>query len=219
MPVDNPEGSVALRQATTSKIMITAEQIRAARAILRLEQVTLAEMSGLSVETIKRLERQSGMLQATQGTIDSIKKALELAGIEFLDSSSDAGSGVRLVTADIVIDRIVLKFAAQFAEIIRPALEAKFKEDPHLLTITQHPRAARHLERLVADVINRYTAELQKPGLIEELVELEIFGVDFETKERARINALKLLSLDLEARERERARINALKLRHKYIRE
>jgi transcriptional regulator with XRE-family HTH domain len=136
--------------------MITAEQIRAARAILRLEQVTLAEMSGLSVETIKRLERQSGTLQATQETVDRIKKALELAGIEFLDSSSEAGSGVRLVTAAILIDRIVVEFAAQLAAFIRPELEAIFKQYPQFLKRVQEPRVSKFLQHAIVDVMNRY---------------------------------------------------------------
>jgi transcriptional regulator with XRE-family HTH domain len=142
--------------------MITAEQIRAARAILRLEQSTLAEMAGLSVETIKRLERQSGTLQATQETIDSIKEALELAGIEFLDSSSEAGSGVRLVTTAILIDRIVLKVAAEFAAFIRPELEAIFKEYPQFLMRFQEPRVSKFLKHAIGDAMNRVTSDDRK---------------------------------------------------------
>ncbi|MDU6138645.1 helix-turn-helix transcriptional regulator, partial [Bradyrhizobium sp.] len=40
--------------------MLTSEQIRAARAMLRIEQRDLAEKSGVSLETIKRIERTPG---------------------------------------------------------------------------------------------------------------------------------------------------------------
>ncbi|CAH1653296.1 Transcriptional regulator [Hyphomicrobiales bacterium] len=79
--------------------MQTSEQLRAARAVLRWEQSRLAQESGVSVPTIKRMESQTGPLTANRPTIAAIRQALETAGIEFVDAgpySGDGGPGVRL---------------------------------------------------------------------------------------------------------------------------
>lgn len=76
--------------------MIASEQIRAARALLRLSVVDLSLRSGVGVATIKRLEAMDGLPSANIRTIDSLVKALEAMGIEFLGSHDDA-PGVRLV--------------------------------------------------------------------------------------------------------------------------
>lgn len=73
---------------------LTSEHVRAARALLRWEQKKLAEMSGLSLPTIGRLEMQPGRLGAYAGTVSAIRGALEAAGIEF---SNGGNPGVRLV--------------------------------------------------------------------------------------------------------------------------
>ena len=72
--------------------MLTGEQLRAARAILKLEQGELARLSGVSLETIKRLERMDGVLGANSRTLSRIQSALESDGIIFL---SDGGVGLR----------------------------------------------------------------------------------------------------------------------------
>ena len=73
--------------------MLTSEQIRAARALLRWEQKQLADASGVSVETIRRLEKKSGLVSAYTGTVAKIKTALEEGGVEFINGN---GSGVCL---------------------------------------------------------------------------------------------------------------------------
>ncbi len=79
--------------------MITAPQLRAARALLGLDQRQLAELCGLSVPTIQRMEASDGTVR---GTVDSLMKlieALERGGIELIgegQSSSSGGRGVRL---------------------------------------------------------------------------------------------------------------------------
>lgn len=65
--------------------MLTSEQVRAARAMLRWEQRQLADASGVSLPTIKRLEGKPGPLAAQGRTILDIQLALEAAGIEFLN--------------------------------------------------------------------------------------------------------------------------------------
>jgi transcriptional regulator with XRE-family HTH domain len=77
------------------KLPITSEQVRAARALLRWEQRDLAEASGVSLPTVKRLETQPGKLAAQERTIIELRKALEKAGIEFI-AENGGGAGVRL---------------------------------------------------------------------------------------------------------------------------
>ena len=79
--------------------MITAGQMRAARALLALDQRDLAEQAGLSLPTIQRMEASDGVIR---GNVDSLMKliaGLEAAGIELIAAgatSSGGGRGVRL---------------------------------------------------------------------------------------------------------------------------
>lgn len=74
---------------------ITSEQVRAARALLRWEQRDLAEASGVSLPSVKRLETQPGLLAAQERTITELRKALEKAGVEFI-AENGGGAGLRL---------------------------------------------------------------------------------------------------------------------------
>jgi transcriptional regulator with XRE-family HTH domain len=79
--------------------MITAAQLRAARALAGIDQKVLAERSGLSVPTIQRMEASDGVIR---GNVDSLMKliaALEAIGIVLIGedaTSADGGRGVRL---------------------------------------------------------------------------------------------------------------------------
>jgi transcriptional regulator with XRE-family HTH domain len=79
--------------------MLTAAQLRAARALLGMDQRALAEASGLSLPTIQRMEASEGVVR---GNVDSLMKligALETAGIELINTgvvSERGGRGVRL---------------------------------------------------------------------------------------------------------------------------
>jgi len=79
--------------------VITAAQLRAARALLAIDQRRLAELSGLSVPTIQRMETSEGTIR---GNVDSLMKlvaALDAAGIELIGdgaTSVSGGRGVRL---------------------------------------------------------------------------------------------------------------------------
>ena len=79
--------------------MITAAQLRASRALLGIDQRRLAELSGLSVPTIQRMEASAGVIR---GNVDSLMKltaALDAAGIELIGegvASPAGGRGVRL---------------------------------------------------------------------------------------------------------------------------
>jgi hypothetical protein len=75
---------------------LTADQLRAARAMLRKDQSALAVASRVSVETIKRLEGMQGQLSETRvAPINAIQAALEKAGVEFI-AENGGGAGVRL---------------------------------------------------------------------------------------------------------------------------
>jgi transcriptional regulator with XRE-family HTH domain len=75
--------------------LLISEQLRAARALLRLEQKALSDVSKVSLATIKRLEANRGVLIANRPTIAALQLALELAGAEFIDENG-GGPGVRL---------------------------------------------------------------------------------------------------------------------------
>jgi transcriptional regulator with XRE-family HTH domain len=76
--------------------MLTAGQIRAARALLRWQQSTVAERAEVSLETIKRLERLEGPLEQVRvGTIEAIRRAFMEAGVQFIEENG-GGPGVRL---------------------------------------------------------------------------------------------------------------------------
>jgi len=79
--------------------MITAAQLKAARALLGINQRQLAESSGLSVPTIQRMEASDDVIRGNVDSLMKVVEALENAGIEVIgnDSVSNAGGrGVRL---------------------------------------------------------------------------------------------------------------------------
>jgi transcriptional regulator with XRE-family HTH domain len=82
--------------------MISGAQLRAARALLGIDQRKLAAMSGLSLPTIQRMEASDGVIR---GNVDSLMKlvgALDAAGIELIGEnagSTGRGRGVRFKTA------------------------------------------------------------------------------------------------------------------------
>ena len=75
--------------------MIHASQIRGARAILELSQSKLAELAGVSAATVKRIE-STAEIRGAAGTLWKIEKALQTAGVEFIDADDVKGPGVRL---------------------------------------------------------------------------------------------------------------------------
>jgi transcriptional regulator with XRE-family HTH domain len=75
---------------------LTSDQVRAARALLKWDQKTLADRSKVSVATIKRLEPLSGVIKANKVTIDALRRALEAGGVEFIPENG-GGAGVRLI--------------------------------------------------------------------------------------------------------------------------
>ena len=74
---------------------LTGAQIRAARALLRWSADDLARVSALGVNTIRRAELAEGLTSMTAANDLSVRRALENAGVEFIDENG-GGPGVRL---------------------------------------------------------------------------------------------------------------------------
>jgi transcriptional regulator with XRE-family HTH domain len=82
--------------------MITAAQMRAARALLGIDQRQLAELSGVSLPTIQRMEASEGNVRGVIDTLTKIVEAFDTAGIELIGdnvSSIGYGRGVRFKMA------------------------------------------------------------------------------------------------------------------------
>ena len=113
---------------------ITPEQIRAARALLRLEQADLAARAHVSVVTIRRLERGQGPVRVAPGMVAGIRRVLEEAGAEFIPDGvrhrrarpDDGGlyedlRAISLKSADRLKDRALLTDADLYDENGLPA--------------------------------------------------------------------------------------------------
>lgn len=79
--------------------MITSAQMRAARALLGIDQKTLSDLSGVSVPTIQRMETSKGNVRGVVESLTRVVGALGLAGVELIaenGASTPGGRGVRL---------------------------------------------------------------------------------------------------------------------------
>ena len=79
--------------------MITGAQMRAARALIGIDQRGLAELSGVSLPTIQRMEASNGNVRGVVDTLMKVVDAFDRAGIELISDgavSSGGGRGVRL---------------------------------------------------------------------------------------------------------------------------
>lgn len=80
--------------------MITAAQLKAARALLGIDQRTLAEAAGLSVPTIQRMEASQGVIRGNVESLMKVVEALAASGIELIAEGAESksgGRGVRLI--------------------------------------------------------------------------------------------------------------------------
>ena len=81
--------------------MITASQLRAARALVGIDQRRLAELAGLSLPTIQRMEASNGVIRGNVESLTKLITALNDVGIELIGEggvSQSGGRGVRLRT-------------------------------------------------------------------------------------------------------------------------
>lgn len=80
--------------------MITSFQMRAARALLGIDQKTLAELAGVSLPTIQRMEASTGNVRGVVETLIKVVEAFDRAGVELIGEqarSDSGGRGVRLM--------------------------------------------------------------------------------------------------------------------------
>ncbi len=89
--------------------MITGEQIKAARMMLRLSQREFAMMTHVTIHTVQRMEQTRGPLRNAGPLIEAVRTATEAAGIEFIPSGpyvGNGGPGIRL-KGDVIVEQIV----------------------------------------------------------------------------------------------------------------
>lgn len=79
---------------------VTAEQLRAARALLRMPVEKLAVTAGVSAITIRRAEAQGGPVRMMPANSEALRRALEAAGVKFI-FEADGGVGVVLRAAPV----------------------------------------------------------------------------------------------------------------------
>ncbi len=93
--------------------MATPEQIKAARALLRMEQEELARRAGVSVTTIRRLEAPDREYAVAEDMAAGVKNALEAAGVEFIHD------GVRRIRKQVDRDLVadLMKIAEESARL------------------------------------------------------------------------------------------------------
>ena len=78
--------------------MLTSDQIRAARTLIRWSAKRLADEAGLGISTIQRMEAAEGVPSASGRNLDAVQKTLEAAGIDFIEEDG-RGVGVRFRSA------------------------------------------------------------------------------------------------------------------------
>lgn len=79
--------------------MMTAAQLRAARALLGIDQKKLAQLAGVSVPTIQRMEASEGNVRGVVDSLTKVIEALEAAGVVLINEGAESptgGRGVRL---------------------------------------------------------------------------------------------------------------------------
>ncbi|MTD93659.1 helix-turn-helix domain-containing protein [Hyphomicrobium sp. xq] len=82
--------------------MITAAQMRAGRALLGIDQQSLADLAGVSLPTIQRMEASEGNVRGVIDTLTKVVTAFERAGVELIAEgapSTGDGRGVRFKTS------------------------------------------------------------------------------------------------------------------------
>ncbi|MCQ1766147.1 helix-turn-helix domain-containing protein [Neorhizobium galegae] len=162
--------------------MLTSEQMRAARSLLRWEQTELAENSGISVETIRRLEAMTGELKGRYETIQSVKNAFESAGLEFIDPPETVatlnrkeryrGSGVRF--SPNPNERYLRLVANAVKSATELSLLLEIERDPEIFKKGPHHVSGILLRGYQAWLEDRLTAEFKgsafKPSDISDAV-------------------------------------------------
>ena len=106
-------------------MLITPDQIRAARALLRIDQAMLAHNAGISLITLRRLEDPDGLAKVEPAIVDTVRTVLEKAGAEFVERGvrHKAATSDNIRSIKLEIDRLVTRSAALLAK--NPAASRK----------------------------------------------------------------------------------------------
>jgi transcriptional regulator with XRE-family HTH domain len=75
--------------------LLTSAQLRAARALLGIDQKTLADLAGVSLPTIQRMEASGGNVRGVVDTLIKVVEALDRAGVELIGDGAASGAGGR----------------------------------------------------------------------------------------------------------------------------
>lgn len=86
--------------------LLTGAQLRAARALLGIDQKTLAEQAGVSLPTVQRMEASPGIVRGVVDSLTKIVEALGRAGVELIGENSVSGGGGRGVRLKKPAERI-----------------------------------------------------------------------------------------------------------------
>jgi transcriptional regulator with XRE-family HTH domain len=79
--------------------MMTSGQLKAARALLGIDQQQMARLAGVSLPTIQRMEASEGVVRGTVDTLTKVIEALNRAGVDLIGDNAESlggGRGVRL---------------------------------------------------------------------------------------------------------------------------
>jgi transcriptional regulator with XRE-family HTH domain len=90
-------------------LMLTPAQLRAARALLGIDQRKLADLAGVSLPTIQRMEASEGYVRGVVETLTKVIAALDAAGVDLISENSistSGGRGVRLRDPKLPLHRI-----------------------------------------------------------------------------------------------------------------
>ncbi len=86
--------------------MITAAQMRAARALLGIDQQTLADLADVSLPTIQRMEASQGNVRGVVDTLMKVVQAFDRAGVELIGENTPShgmGRGVRFKSSAVTM--------------------------------------------------------------------------------------------------------------------
>jgi predicted transcriptional regulator len=75
--------------------LLTGAQLRAARALLGIDQKTLADQAGVSLPTVQRMEASPGIVRGVVDSLTKIVEALDRAGVELIGEGAASGGGGR----------------------------------------------------------------------------------------------------------------------------
>ena len=159
--------------------MITAQQMRAARALAGIDQKTLAERAGVSLPTIQRMEASEDVVRGVVDTLVKVIRALEESGVELIGVNQASAAGAHLVDAD--------QFDAGFFQGAND-LDQRIDNAPHDVLARLHPLDGRQ----------RHTGPLGERLLVdagERSRGAHLLGGDHETRSCLRLQYACIISL------------------------